>query len=927
MPAPIILAPPEKVRQLAEMRRRRRELAEQKRRRESPKWATPGDLARAVEPLTVQTPALDVIDDALVWAYTTPGARLLISMPPQEGKSQRATKTATLWALTRNPDLRVGIASYAQGLAETFGREIRNWITTFDGTEGTLDLGLRLAPDYGSARRWQLDGRRGGVVCVGIGSGLTGRPLDCVSGDTHIECEYGHITAAEAFRRGITRILAYDHDSGRAVWRAVEAARRIRGRRVVEVVTTAGRTVTCTPDHRVYTRRGYVAAGSLRPGDSLVAVMGDRGMPMRRAAPRAEDGVAEGDPSRPGALLQPGLHGGNVLGNAEDPVLRLRRVHSAQSPVNVLRRVRPGTQAASRAHLPSVFGVVPAPVVAHDVLLAGMRGSRPLGTHDRERKLALQDRHQLRPLVPVDETTDPAARRHQVRGVRSGPNDDLRAWRQDGAEIRSRRPSHQRGRAGQPAAEPDHAVLGLPRRASQVEEDTVALVRDRGSDAVDVYDFQVAGTHNFFGNGVLVHNCLVIDDPFADKEQADSKYYRDRVWDWWQSVGAPRLAPDAPVIVILTRWHEDDIAGRLTGAEDGHRWRVINIPALADHDPAKGETDPLGREPGQWLESARGRTVEQWEQIRIQSGVRVFTALYQGRPSPDTGNVWLRHWWRRYETPLWSQHPTMPGAYRVNDCDEVLMSWDMAFADTKGSDFVAGQVWARRGADVFLLDQVHKRLSFTDTITAFLALCARWPQANRKLVENKANGPAVISTLKSKIPGIVPITPTESKYARAVAVAPFVEAGNAFLPAAEIALFDTEAYVAETTAFPNDAHDDQVDATSQALRELLLDGTGAMAWIEWARQRAAEAAARNNAATLADLGGTVVSGLMSPPAGTTPQTADGKTAESPPGDGTCSCPERQAGQPCTHTTASAGAVDPVTARQRARNAEFRQHQW
>ena len=480
-----------------------------------PRWETPGELAKAIDPATVQTPALDLIDDALTWAYTTRGARLIISMPPQEGKTSRVTKIGSLWALARNPDLRIGIASYAQALAEGFGREIRNTISSYDGTEQTLDIGLRIARDYGSAKRWQLEGHRGGVVCVGIGSGLTGRALEA----------------------------------------------------------------------------------------------------------------------------------------------------------------------------------------------------------------------------------------------------------------------------------------------------------------------------------------LTIDDPFADAEQAGSAYYRDRVWDWWQSVGAPRLAPGAPAIVVLTRWHESDLAGRLVEAEDGHRWRVINIPALADHDPAKGQSDPLGREPGEWLTSARGRTVAEWEQIRIQAGSRVFAALYQGRPSPDAGNVWQRHWWRRYSVPLWSQHPDRPDAYVVHECDEMVMSWDMAFKDTKSSDYVVGQVWARRGANVYLLDQVHKRLSFTDTLTAFKAMVARWPQATRKMVEDKANGTGIIDSLKAKIPGIVPVTPTESKYARANAVSPFIEAGNAFLPVADIALFDPEALIDEAAGFPNAAHDDQVDAASQALAELLLDGNGAQAWIAWAKRKAEEAAA------------------------------------------------------------------------------------
>lgn len=526
---PLVLAPPEKIRLLAQLRERKRLLEAASRRQ----WETPGELAKAIDPATVQTPALDAVDEAIVWAYTTPGARLLVSMPPQEGKSQRVTKTGSLWALTRNPELRLGIASYAQSLAEGFGREIRNWVASFDGTDGTLDLGLRIAADYGSARRWQLDGHRGGVVCVGIGSGLTGRPLDA----------------------------------------------------------------------------------------------------------------------------------------------------------------------------------------------------------------------------------------------------------------------------------------------------------------------------------------LVIDDPFADAEQAGSQYYRDRVWDWWQSVGVPRLAPGAPVIVILTRWHENDIAGRLLEAEDRDRWRVINIPALADHDPAKGQSDPLGRQPGEWLESARKRTPAQWEQIRIQAGSRVFAALYQGRPSPDQGNVWKRQWWRRYHEPLWSQHPDVPGAWLV-DCDEMLISFDMSFKDTKGSDYVAGQVWARRGANAYLLDQVHKRLGFTDTVTAFAALAAKWPQASRKLVEQAANGFAVIDSLKDKIPGIVPVKPRESKYARASAVSPFIESGNAFLPAPDVALFDAEALVDEAASFPNGAHDDQVDAGSQALAEMFLDGNGAQAWLAWAAKKAAEASGdAPNTSGAAGLEGTAAPGL------------------------------------------------------------------
>jgi predicted phage terminase large subunit-like protein len=344
-------------------------------------------------------------------------------------------------------------------------------------------------------------------------------------------------------------------------------------------------------------------------------------------------------------------------------------------------------------------------------------------------------------------------------------------------------------------------------------------------------------------------DALIIDDPYGGMGDADSASFRANVWSFWVSKALPRLPGAAPVILIQTRWHEDDLAGRLRAADDGHIWRVINIPAQADHDPDRGETDPLGRAPGQWLESARGRTRAQWEARKLATSVREWTAMYQGRPSPVTGNVWQRGAWVRYTERPW----TSDGEVRFAEgFDELIQSWDMAFKDTKGSDYVVGQVWGRRGAQAWLLDQVRDRMTFTETLAAFKRLTARWPQASAKYVEDKANGTAVIDSLRSKIGGIIPISPHESKYARAVSVSPFVEAGNVLLPADELEVLDVAAFVDESAAFPNGAHDDQVDATSQALQQLLLDGAGAAAWIAFVKRRSAALAAEAAAETEPD---------------------------------------------------------------------------
>lgn len=333
------------------------------------------------------------------------------------------------------------------------------------------------------------------------------------------------------------------------------------------------------------------------------------------------------------------------------------------------------------------------------------------------------------------------------------------------------------------------------------------------------------------GAGLTGRPCdlLIIDDPIKDPKEADSETYRDSRWDWAQSVAFTRLAPGASVVLILTRWHEDDLAGRLLNSEhndDWAAWRVINIPAQANHDPNKGETDPLGRQPGEYMISARRnkdgqpRTLAQWEAKRRQSGSRWWTAQFQGSPSPAEGGMFKRDKWQQYTQPLWIEQPN--GVRITADMDaEVIASWDMAFKETSDSDYVVGQVWMRRGANAYLLDQVRARMDFVETCHQFRVLSARWPQATLKLVEDKANGPAVIAALRRSVPGIVPEEPHGSKEARAAAVSPLQEAENIHLPSPELAPWVGE-FIEECAAFPNGANDDQVDAMSQALNRLLL---------------------------------------------------------------------------------------------------------
>ena len=145
---------------------------------------------------------------------------------------------------------------------------------------------------------------------------------------------------------------------------------------------------------------------------------------------------------------------------------------------------------------------------------------------------------------------------------------------------------------------------------------------------------------------------------------------------------------------------------------------------------------------------------------------------------------------------------------------QVFTSWDLTFKSGENTDWVVGQVWQHDGAVLRLLDQARGRWSFTATCQHMQQLAARWPQATAHLVEDKANGPAVIDALHSNITGLVPVQPQGGKESRANVVQPLVEAGNVHLPGYEPWCGDL---IEELAAFPNATHDDQVDALTQAL--------------------------------------------------------------------------------------------------------------
>jgi predicted phage terminase large subunit-like protein len=447
-------------------------------------------MAMALDSTVVQTPALHLIDQALVDLADGREQRLAIFMPPQEGKSERASHWFPLWMLTQNPDIRIAIVSYSDEMALTWGRQIKADVESLQGDEGTVDLGLRLRADSKATGRWQVEMHRGGVYCVGIGGSLTGKPVDL----------------------------------------------------------------------------------------------------------------------------------------------------------------------------------------------------------------------------------------------------------------------------------------------------------------------------------------LIIDDPLKDLEQAQSPRYRDRAHRFWQAVAIPRMGKSTKTVLIQTRWHEDDLAGRILNTEGdkakGGKWRVLSIPAQCD-DPL---SDPLGRKSGEFMISARGRTADDWRERRQDVGQYVWSALFQQRPSPVEGGLFKRLWWRYWSpAPQTGVSPRIDCAGRVVDLQDCwrFATMDLANSTKTSADWTVVAAWAYTvDGDLVLLDRNRGRVGEREHFDLVRPLVQRW-SLDTVFVEAGQYGTTLVREATREGVPVTPVQAETDKFSRALPYSSRVSAGRVWLPAGASW---TPEWVSEHAGFPNHTHDDQVDVGSYATR-------------------------------------------------------------------------------------------------------------
>lgn len=779
----------------------------------STQYATPLDLLSGLYENFVSRPHLDYLSERLTKAVEkVEGGQshfISVSLPPRAGKSTLISTGLPVWCLARQPSWKIGLLSNAKQLAVSWGRDVRRYVTE------NPQLGVEVAKDAGAVTDWQTT-RRGGVTSRSVGQPVVGLGFKIMILDDVVK-DYQ---------------TAHSFAHREAVWNWYSADARSR----IEEPALVASVGCLTHDVRVRFASGKeVPISEVEPGDVLLAYRDGKLVPARvlRWANVGPDNV----------YTISMASGRQVRANDKHPFLVGAQNGEAWKRTDEL--------------------------VPGDAILA-----TPLGVAAWVRSVVKKG---VRSLLQVDGSvqhiTDRCAEHVQVRRIVQQKDANIPSTSKDSAppttvklagrqDLTATHPSETVKRITDTVMELTRKITtasltnragfvlsakNLPEKPIRLGDqvcswitvttgnvfeafsvtiatfwsgvtrlwsacyalsNTYGLTTDRVVDVAltgyeDVYDIEVEGTHTFLAEGLVTHN---------------------------------------------TRWHTDDFIGRLLSDEyagDPEDWEVINLPAIAT------VTDVLGREEGDplftpFMTSTDPKdAVEYWRKIKASVGEYIWSALYQGSPTPAKGQVFDADTFQYY------LQKDLPTAF-----EKRWTSWDAAFKGTITSDYVVGQYWGLANGVAYLLGQVRGKWTFTQTISKMRYMIeplgvpaleqvanavgnpvGTWADASQHLVEDAANGPAIIDTLGQVVQGLRAVKPDGDKVARARAVTPLFEAGKVRFPSPEEQPW-ISGLVSELKAFPSGKNDDQVDCLTQGLRQVRIKRPGGTSVVKtWLHKR------------------------------------------------------------------------------------------
>ena len=327
--------------------------------------------------------------------------------------------------------------------------------------------------------------------------------------------------------------------------------------------------------------------------------------------------------------------------------------------------------------------------------------------------------------------------------------------------------------------------------------------------------FEIAGRKGAYrsagvGGGItgMGADIAIIDDPVKDAKEANSQTVRDSVWDWYTSTFYTRLSPKSGILLGMTRWHEDDLAGRLLeeAKKGGDQWRVVSFPAVAEEDEEyRNEGDALHPE---------RYNLEHLSKIKKAVGTQTWNALYQQRPSSKGGDIIKGAWFKRYSV--------LPRMKRI------IITADTAQKTKQHNDYsvllVAG---VGHDGGVYVLDLIRGKWEAPELEQKVSDVWSKYKSlgVHKVYVEDKSSGTSLIQNIqrKQRIP-IEGVQVDTDKYTRVLGVQGYIESGYIYLPNDAEWIEDFIKECEAFTATDSHKHDDQVDAMVMAITELMGGG-------------------------------------------------------------------------------------------------------
>lgn len=343
------------------------------------------------------------------------------------------------------------------------------------------------------------------------------------------------------------------------------------------------------------------------------------------------------------------------------------------------------------------------------------------------------------------------------------------------------------------------------RMSRKIAAQRISLSEERK--AVEEWETAAGGTFRAVGVGGGATgqgaDLIVIDDPIKNREEAESPTYRDKIWDWYTNDIYTRKEPGCAIIIIMTRWHKDDLVGRILDSDDAVNWRIICLPAEAEIN------DPLGRNVGEALCPDRFDE-EALSGIKKVLG-RDYQALYQQRPVAREGGMFKEHWFVKVDA--------------VPREAKRIRAWDFASTED-GGDYTVGLLMAEKDGIYYVEDVVRGQWSSgsRDKIIRETALndAAHYGDVTHWGEQEPGSGGKYQAAAFIKLLAGFNVYTEITSGAKPVLAMPFAsqtEAGNVRVKRAHW----TSAYIAEMCDFPQGAHDDQVDASAKAFAKLALN--------------------------------------------------------------------------------------------------------